>query len=96
MYQQLRAVENWNSDKALPAVGEAKAAIRAMLQSSDTLESIEGKRVKVFWPGDAHWYPATAGPTDTKSGPRLTRIDYDDGETYRHDLSEAAWRVLTN
>ena len=21
--------------------------------------------------------------------------DYDDGETYRHDLSEAAWRVLS-
>eukprot|EP01046_Picozoa_sp_COSAG06_P059765 COSAG06_NODE_12475_length_1376_cov_1.265466_2_plen_113_part_00 len=24
----------------------------------------------------------------------LSSLDYDDGETYRHDLSEAAWRLL--
>jgi hypothetical protein len=30
--------------------------------------------VKVFWPGDGRWYPATAGPTDDSTGTRLTRI----------------------
>ena len=24
----------------------------------------------------------------------LHKVDYDDGETYRHDLSEAGWRVV--
>lgn len=79
--------------KAKPLGANAtKAAVRSMLQSPHSLSAIDGQRVKIFWPGDARWYAASAGPYDADTN--LTRIDYDDGETYRHDLSEAAWRVL--
>ena len=42
----------------------AKAAVRAMLQSSEQLSSIVGRRVKIFWPGDGVWYTATVGGYD--------------------------------
>ena len=45
----------------------AKAAVRAMLQSSEQLSSIVGRRVKIFWPGDGVWYTATVGGYDGAS-----------------------------
>jgi len=71
----------------------AKAQVRRLLQSTCTEPgTLVGCRVRIFWPGDAEWYPGTISHFD--SGHMLHKVDYDDGETYRHDLSEAAWRVV--
>lgn len=98
-------VPTWNTGNAL------KLAVRKLLQPSEAVGRLEntpnflvGRRLLIFWPGDEQWYPGRVGAyvegSELSADGALVavgmhRIDYDDGESYQHDLREAAFRFET-
>eukprot|EP01052_Picozoa_sp_SAG31_P012731 SAG31_NODE_750_length_12362_cov_6.912827_8_plen_456_part_00 len=99
----LAAINAITSDLSRLDTDALKLAVRRLFQPPDGFENLQstphllvGRRVLIFWPGDEQWYPGRVGGyVDGASEHGLAgmhRIDYDDGESYQHDLREAAYR----
>lgn len=104
----LAAVNAIIADQSKWTESTLKLSLRRLLQPTDAVERLRGsphllvgRRLLIFWPGDEQWYPGRVGayaeqgpvPVDVEDVPALMhRIDYDDGESYQHDLREAAFR----
>jgi hypothetical protein len=69
----------------------AAARRRQLCSAGPPREQLLRHRIQVYWPGDGRWYPGTVSAYDGEA--RLHRVDYEDGESYTHELAEAAWRL---
>ena len=47
-----------------------------------------GTRLRGFWQGEKRWFKGYVTKSTTEDGKLIHRIQYDDGESHWHDLSE--------
>ena len=59
--------------------------------SSGPGKELVGQRVEILWEAEKTWYGGTITTHNVRAGTHT--IDYDDGETYIHDLSLTKYRV---
>ena len=53
-------------------------------------KELVGQRVEILWEAEKAWYGGTISKYNSRAGTHT--IDYDDGETYIHDLSKTKYK----
>ena len=97
-------VSTRNEESSITSCGNGREIIDAAstgissVHSSSLLSQVRvGTRVQVYWPDDDKYYPGRVTELiQTKNGPRLYKILYDDGDIETLDLSSQTFRVIDN